>query len=73
MAKKKLMFGEEVELNKIPAEEILVGRTYLTYTGNLVKVISHNEVTDLMKVFNISESCHNYHDRKNVFFVKLIR
>jgi len=73
MAKKKIMYGEEVELTKIPAEEIVVGKTYLTYVGNLVKVISYNAETDLMKVFNISEACHNYHDRKNVFFVKLIR
>ena len=73
MAKKKMLFGEEVEMNKIPAEEIEVGKTYLTYVGNLVKVKSYDEATNQLKLFNISDSCNQYQDRKNVFFVKLIR
>lgn len=73
MAKKKIMYGEEVEMNRIPEEEIEVGRTYLSYVGNLIKVLSYDETTKIMKVYNISESCKQYHDRKNIYFVKLIR
>jgi hypothetical protein len=71
--KKKVLYGEEVECNRIPVEEIQMNRTYINYVGNLIKTLSFDEKTRLLKVYNISESCNQYHDIKNVFFVKLIR
>lgn len=73
MAKKKIMYGEEIEMKKIPIEEIEVGKTYMTYVGNLVKVLSYDEKTRMIKLYNITETCKQYHDIKNVFFVRLIR
>lgn len=73
MAKKKVLYGEEVECNRIPSEEIEMGRTYLNYVGNLIKTLSYDEKTHMIKVFNISEACNQYHDIKNVYFVKLVR
>jgi len=73
MAKKKLMYGEEIEMSRIPEEDIKVNKTYLSYVGQLIKVLSYNESTNMLIVYNISESAKQYHDRKNVYFVKLIR
>ena len=73
MVKKKMMLGEEIEMIRIPVEEIQVGKTYLNWVGNLVKVLDYNTETRMLKVYNISDSCRQYHDIKNVYFVKLIR
>lgn len=73
MAKNKMLYGEVVEMNKIPAEEIVMGATYINYVGNLIKPLSFDKKTNLLKCYNISESCNQYHDIKNVYFVKAIR
>jgi mRNA-degrading endonuclease RelE of RelBE toxin-antitoxin system len=46
------------QTNGLKIEE---GSTYRSHVGDLVKILSIDKETNMLKVYNISESCHTWH------------
>jgi len=46
------------QINGLKIEE---GSTYRSHVGDLVKILSIDQKSNQMKVYNISESCHTWH------------
>ena len=57
---------------KIPVEELLVGGTYKTYTGDLVEVRKIDETAEVVTLRNITKSFNLWLPYKHVYLVEKV-